>query len=119
LRGGERTARLNGSSEGTGLTRAYGIPPSRSEAAKKPPVAGKEPVVFIASRSAVCGECSEALGDKAWILPAGEQGALCLACADLDQLVFLPRGDPALTRRARKHSTLSAVVVKWSRACKR
>ena len=44
---------------------------------------------------------------------------LCLACADLDHLVYLPRGDAALTRRARKHSSLSAVVVRFSRARKR
>jgi len=47
------------------------------------------------------------------------KGALCLSCADLDHLIFLPAGDPALTRRARKHSILSAVVLKWSRARKR
>ena len=40
------------------------------------------------------------------------------SCADLDHLVFLPSGDAALTRRARKHSRLSAVVLKWSRARK-
>ena len=34
-------------------------------------------------------------------------------------LVFLPSGNTALTRRARKASTLSAVVVRWSRARKR
>ena len=44
---------------------------------------------------------------------------LCLSCADLDHLVYLHRGDMALTRRARKHSTLSAVVVRFSRARKR
>ena len=44
---------------------------------------------------------------------------LCLECADLDHLFFLPRGDVALTRRSRKHSTLSAVVVRFSRARKR
>jgi hypothetical protein len=44
---------------------------------------------------------------------------LCMTCADLDHLVFLPRGDTALTRRARKHSSLSVVVVKFSRARKR
>ena len=38
---------------------------------------------------------------------------------DLDHLVFLPSGNTALTRRARKASTLSAVVVRWSRARKR
>jgi len=38
---------------------------------------------------------------------------------DLDHLVFLPSGDTALTRRAKKHSSLSAVVVRFSRARKR
>lgn len=50
---------------------------------------------------------------------AGDRRALCLACADLDHLVFLPAGDATVTRRARKHSTLTAVVLKWSRARKR
>jgi hypothetical protein len=44
---------------------------------------------------------------------------LCLGCADLDRLDFLPRGDAAVTRRAKKRSTLWAVVVEWSRARKR
>ena len=44
---------------------------------------------------------------------------LCLECADLDHLVFLPRGDVTLTRRSRKYSTLSAVVVRFSRSRKR
>jgi hypothetical protein len=38
-----------------------------------------------------------------------------MECADLDHLVFLSRGDAALTRRSRKHSILSAVVVRFSR----
>ena len=75
--------------------------------------------VFISHRDSTCGECEESLGRKAWITLAGEKGALCLACADLDHLVFLPSGDAALTRRARKHSLLSAVVLKWSRSRKR
>jgi hypothetical protein len=75
--------------------------------------------VFISSQDSRCGDCQEALGSKAWILLAGERGAVCLPCADLDHLVFLPSGDAALTRRARKLSTLSAVVLKWSRARKR
>jgi hypothetical protein len=74
--------------------------------------------VFISSRDSVCGECGEDLGPHAWITLAGEKGALCLSCADLDHLLFLPSGDAALTRRAWKHSVLSAVVLKWSRARK-
>lgn len=75
--------------------------------------------VFISNRESICGECGENLGSHAWITLAGEKGALCLACADLDHLLFLASGDPALTRRARKYSTLAAVVLQWSRARKR
>ena len=75
--------------------------------------------VFITSRDATCDECREDLGRGAWITLGAGGRAFCLACADLDQLVFLPADDAALTRRARAHSTLSAVVLKWSRARKR
>lgn len=75
--------------------------------------------VFISTRDSTCDECGEALGRHARITLDQDKCALCLACADLDHLVFLPSGDAALTRRARKHSTLSAVVLKWSRARKR
>ena len=79
----------------------------------------QEIVVFIANRDSTCGECGESLGRKAWIRLAGDKGALCLSCADLDHLAFLPSGDTALTRRAKKYSGLSAVVLQWSRARKR
>jgi hypothetical protein len=75
--------------------------------------------VFISTQDSSCGECGENLGRKAWISLDNEKGALCLSCADLDHLIFLPSGEAALTRRARKHSTLTAVVLQWSRARKR
>ena len=75
--------------------------------------------VFISHRDSKCGECGEQLGRQAWITLEENKGALCLACADLDELVFLPSGDAALTRRAKKYSTLSAVVLKFSRARRR
>jgi len=75
--------------------------------------------VFISLRDSICGECGEDLGSKAWITLNKQKGAICLACADLDHLVFLPSGDAALTVRSKKYSTLSAVVLKWSRARKR
>ena len=75
--------------------------------------------VFISGRDSTCGECGQDLGRHAWIALQGDKGAVCLTCADLDHLVFLPAGDAAVTRRARKHSGLSAVVLKWSRARKR
>lgn len=75
--------------------------------------------VFIAAGETTCNECGEALGRHAWITLAGERGVLCLACADLDHLVFLAAGDVALTRRARKYSVLSRLVLKWSHSRKR
>lgn len=75
--------------------------------------------VFISTRDSVCDECKDNLRRGAWITLVQDKGALCLSCADLDHLIFLPSGDTALTRRSQKHSKLSAVVLKWSRARKR
>ena len=75
--------------------------------------------VFISHRASTCEECREELGRHAWIVLRENQGAVCLTCADLDHLIVLPSGDAALTRRSRKHSRLSAVVLQWSRARKR
>jgi hypothetical protein len=75
--------------------------------------------VFITTTEAACDECGEQLGRKAWITLVKDKGALCLSCADFDHLYFLPAGDAVLTRRSRKYSKLSAVVLKWSRASKR
>jgi hypothetical protein len=58
-----------------------------------------------------CDECGR--GD-AHRVDDGDR-SLCLTCSDLDHLVFLPAGDATLTRRARKASTLSAVVLQWNR----
>jgi hypothetical protein len=59
--------------------------------------------VFISNRDSRYDECGEDLGHRAWITLVGEGRALCLSCADLDHLVFLPAGDAAFTRRARKY----------------
>lgn len=75
--------------------------------------------VFITTSDATCSECGEQLGRHAWITLVENKGALCLACADMDHLIFLPSGDAALTRRAGKYSNLKAVVLKWSRARQR
>jgi hypothetical protein len=49
------------------------------------------------------------------LLVLEERAPRCLDCADLGHLVFLPRGDTALTRRSREASGLSAVVVRFNR----
>ena len=76
-----------------------------------------EIVVFWLIRNSTCAECHEELG-KGRFLRLEHERPLCLACADLDHLVFLARGDAALTRRASRHSTLRAVVVRFSRSRK-
>jgi hypothetical protein len=75
-------------------------------------------VVFMVMKGTSCGECGEALPDDSF-LRLEERTPLCLDCADLGDLAFLPSGDAALTRRASKHSALKAVVVQWSRRRKR
>jgi hypothetical protein len=75
-------------------------------------------VVFWIVRDSACAECASELGKGRFLRMEGER-PLCLACADLDHLVFLARGDTALTRRASKYSTLRAVVVRFSRCRKR
>jgi len=74
----------------------------------------QEIVVFSIVRDSACSECGEELG-KGSFLRMEKGQPLCLQCADLDHLVYLPRGDTALTRRSRKYSNLSAVVVRFSR----
>lgn len=74
-----------------------------------------EIVVVWALRDWSCVQC----GGGGGMLTMEDRGPLCLDCADLGHLVFLPSGDAALTRRARKASGLSTVVVRFSRARRR
>lgn len=69
--------------------------------------------VFVSMSETRCNECGEDLDRASWIKLQRKQGTLCLACADLDHLVFLPSGDAALARTVRRYSILSAVVFKW------
>jgi hypothetical protein len=78
-----------------------------------------EILVFLVRKETKCGECGAELFSGAMITLAGDRGALCLVCADLDHLEFLPSGEAALTRRASKYSKLKAVVLRWSRTRKR
>lgn len=73
-------------------------------------------VVFqTVSASLICTECKMELHKGNFLFMEKGQ-PLCLTCADFDQLEFLPSGDATLTRRARKYSNLSAVVVRFARA---
>jgi hypothetical protein len=72
-------------------------------------------VVFqTVSASVFCTECKTELFKGNFLFMKKGQ-PLCLNCADLDHLEFLPSGDAALTRRTRKYSRLAAVVVRFAR----
>ena len=99
--------------------RTHWVSPELSEA-KRAALAERQSrppdlVVIQALKDWTCTECS----GSGELLIMEDPGPLCLACADLDHLVFLPSGNAALTRRAKKASRLSAVVVRFSRARRR
>jgi hypothetical protein len=79
---------------------------------------GTDLLVIMARRAWACANC-EVQHENGNLLTMDDVGPLCMDCADLGHLEFLPRGDAALTRRAKRDSRLSAVVVQWSRARKR
>jgi hypothetical protein len=91
------------------------VPAAQRERIAKAQAAAPDLVVVQPVKDWTCAEC----GGTGSLLIMDDKGPLCLTCADMDHLVFLPSGDAALTRRAKKASLLSAVVVRWSRARKR
>jgi hypothetical protein len=91
------------------------LPPKARERIVEKEKAAPDLVVIMPVEDWTCAECQDT-GD---LLIMDDAGPLCMTCADLDHLVFLPAGDAALTRRAKKASQLSAVVVQWSRNRKR
>jgi hypothetical protein len=58
-----------------------------------------------------CHRC----GGTGNLLLVENSGPACLSCAGLGDLVFLPTGNSTLTRRVKRRSTRSAVVVRFSR----
>ena len=73
--------------------------------------------VFVPLRDGNCSECDESTqGDYVFL---ENDNALCLDCADMGHLVFLPSGNATLTRRAKKFSKLSAIVLRFNRRRKR
>jgi hypothetical protein len=91
------------------------VPAEKRERILKRQDAPPDLVVVQPVKDWTCAEC----GGTGDVLIMDDKGPLCLTCADMDHLVFLPSGDAALTRRAKKASTLSAVVVRWSKTRKR
>ncbi|MFB8179771.1 DUF2293 domain-containing protein [Streptomyces sp. NPDC055966] len=70
---------------------------------------------LVVVQSAKRKRCSGCRGGPLSLLVLEDGAPRCLDCADLGHLVFLSRGDTALTRRSREESALSAVVVRFNR----
>jgi hypothetical protein len=113
----------DGNPEGEAFYRTHYVPadlPEKKTARLKAKL-NRAPDLVVFQKVSEAGQCSECGGE---LQPGDrllmEKGRpLCLSCADLDHLVFLSAGDMALTRRARKHSPLSAVVVRFNRSRRR
>ncbi|MEV7994022.1 DUF2293 domain-containing protein [Streptomyces sp. NPDC086077] len=73
---------------------------------------GTAPVVIQSLKKKRCARCRRG---PLSLLVMEDRAPRCLHCADLGHLVFLPRGDTALTLRAREESSLSVVVVRFNR----
>lgn len=75
-------------------------------------------IVYILRRETQCDRCKREVWQKEFICLTGGD-VLCLDCAGLAHLEYLPAGDTAVTRRATKYSNVSVVVMKKSAARKR
>lgn len=113
----------DGNPEDEKFYRMHYVPAELTEPQRKK-LAGKlegPPDLVVFEKVTPEGNCSEcgSKSHKGTFLFMEKGQPLCLACADLDHLEFLPAGDAALSRRARNHSVLSAVVVRFSGTRKR
>jgi hypothetical protein len=97
--------------------RTHWIPPELSERKKKrlKETASRAPELVVIqplNKEWACHRC----GGSGDLLMMEPPGPVCLRCAGLADLEFLPAGDALLTRRAKAKSARSAVVVRFSRA---
>jgi hypothetical protein len=110
---------VGGDPEAERLFRTHYVSPALSEKQQKKleEKVSKPPdrVAFIIVRDSACTECGTELLKGDFLTMEGNQ-ALCLQCAGLGDLEFLGAGDAAMTRRAKKYSQRSAVVLKFSRS---
>lgn len=77
-----------------------------------------EVVIFRTVKESQCSQCNKEMFKGSFLLMEADQ-PLCMACAGLSEFVFVPSGDSQLTRKAKKNSTQTFVVVQFSRTHKR
>lgn len=69
-----------------------------------------------------CKGCGKKFANREFLTIESNKGdseLLCMDCSGLDHLVFLPAGDVAITTRAKKYSSVYAIVLRFSKARKR
>jgi hypothetical protein len=110
---------LSGDPEAERAYRTHYISPELTERKQQNLVAKlnkpDDRVVFSIARESACSECGVELMKGDFLIMEANQ-PLCLQCAGLGDLEYLPAGDAALTRRATKYSQSSVVVVQFSRS---
>lgn len=77
--------------------------------------------MVLLMESAACARCGTKVRAGEPLRPLDEpaRAYACLGCAGLADLIYLPSGDPALTRRTSKLSPRVVVAVAWNRRRKR
>lgn len=80
--------------------------------------------IFITRDKTNCLKCNSIIekgefSELEYTEDSWEAKNICLECAGLGNLVYLPRGDAALSRRARKESEQTAIVYRYNRSQKR
>lgn len=83
-------------------------------------MAGEDILVFqlVSRGDSKCDECGRELFKGNLLRKEGARG-LCIDCADLGHLAYVPAGDACITRRASNYSPLRAIVLRFSRTRKR
>jgi len=77
-------------------------------------------IVYQSNRLCLCAQCGSSIGrSQHTVLLPPKNSPHCLRCLGLDDLVFLPSGNTALTRRAKANSSRHAEVLKYSSRRKR
>ncbi|MFF5208385.1 DUF2293 domain-containing protein [Streptosporangium sp. NPDC000396] len=99
--------------------RVHWISPDMSEARRRQLAErqSKAPDLTVVE-SQKAWECAGCGGTGPYLIMENA-GPHCLTCADMDHLVFVPAGNAALSRRAKKESGLAAVVVRFNTRRKR
>ncbi|MCE5295108.1 MAG: hypothetical protein LLF94_10925 [Chlamydiales bacterium] len=73
-----------------------------------------EHAVFITVSETACNKCLKQIPKGAFLDKEKDQ-VYCMSCSEYGEMAFLPSGDPLLTRRAKKYSSQSCIVLKFSR----